>query len=64
MRFKVNSQQRLEIQNARTWLPQLGHLANSRLKMLIWVRAHKITLRILTPTFNRLVTQTLSESAI
>jgi hypothetical protein len=24
-------------QDARTWLPQLGALANSRLKILIWV---------------------------
>ena len=32
-----------KIQDARTWLPQLGALANSRLKMLIWVREHKIT---------------------
>ena len=31
-----------KIQDARTWLPQLGTLANSRLKMLIWVRAYKI----------------------
>ena len=43
IRFQV-SLHRLEIQNARTWLPQLGALANSRLKMLIWVRAHKIAL--------------------
>jgi hypothetical protein len=62
------SSQRLEIQDARTWLPQLGALANSRLRMLIWVRAHKIMYRAtnLIPNFNlnRLVTQTLSDSAI
>ena len=46
-RFKVNLQ-RLEIQIARTWLPELGVLANSGLKILIWVRADtNITLRIL-----------------
>ena len=32
-----------EIQDARTWLPQLGALANSRLKILIWVRAYITT---------------------
>ena len=40
--FRV-SLQRLEMQDARTSLPQLGALANSRLKLLIWVRAYKIT---------------------
>ena len=52
---------RLEMQDARTWLPQLGALANSRLKLLIWVRAHKITVWILNdlaPTFNRQAMQT------
>ena len=48
--FKV-SLQRLEIQDGRTWLPQLGVLANSGIKILIWVRACKIMLRILPLPF-------------